>query len=275
MFDAHVHAGPDVVPRFADDADTIAAYRTAGYDGVVLKAHYDCTAARAHTAGRDHGIEVYGGVALNAQTAGINPSAVAAALDQGARVVWMPTADAAAQRAAGLPRLCGLHRELSGATYAIPPLDWSVEQQVYDVLDLIAEADAVLATGHLGARECGWLTGVAGEHGVRRVLLTHPSYTVPAMSARAARDLAESGAHVEVTAFQLLHQSGASPAMLADFVRTVGYSGLVLSSDAGQPDSPPPPEALDLLVDTLARQGLDEGALRAAASDIPHALVAT
>ncbi|MGH3416626.1 MAG: DUF6282 family protein [Actinocrinis sp.] len=274
MFDAHVHAAPDVLPRFADDTDTVSAYEAAGYDGVVLKAHYDCTAGRAHAAGRGRAITVYGGLALNAQTGGVNASAVAAALDQGARVIWMPTADAAAQQAAGLPRLCGLHERLPGHTYSIPPRDFSAEQAVRDVLDLIAQADAVLATGHLGAKEVRWLIGAAREHGVGRVLLTHPSYTVPAMPARLAAELAETGAHVEVTAYQLLHQAGASAETLAAFVRAVGYQRLVLSSDAGQPDSPSPPEALALLVDTLAGQGLDAGALHAAASDLPHALIA-
>ncbi len=44
---------------------------------------------------------------------------------------------------------------------------------------------------------------------------------------------------------------------------------LVLSSDAGQPNSPPPPEALQQLLDELAGQKVDRGLLRAAASSIP------
>jgi TolA-binding protein len=47
----------------------------------------------------------------------------------------------------------------------------------------------------------------------------------------------------------------------------------VLSSDAGQPDSPPAPEALLRLVEALAAEGLDEQALAAAASELPQALV--
>jgi hypothetical protein len=218
-------------------------------------------------------VQVYGGIALNAQVGGVNPSAVAAALDEGARVVWMPTADAATQEAAGLPRLCGLHPRLPGATFSIPPVDRTSESAVGDVLDLIAEADAVLATGHLSTAEVQWLAEQARARGVRRVLLTHPSYTVPAMPAAVAAELAAAGAHVEVTAYQLLHQPGCDAAALAAFVRAVGYHGLVLSSDAGQPDSPSPPEALALLVDTLAAQGLDRGALVAAASDTPQTLV--
>jgi hypothetical protein len=61
--------------------------------------------------------------------------------------------------------------------------------------------------------------------------------------------------------------------MLAEFVRRAGYERVVLSSDAGQPDSPPPPEALIRLVDELAAAGLDRSALLACASEIPERLV--
>jgi hypothetical protein len=47
----------------------------------------------------------------------------------------------------------------------------------------------------------------------------------------------------------------------------------VLSSDAGQPDSSPPPEALHLLIDALAQQGLDRAALLACVTELPEALV--
>jgi len=118
-----------------------------------------------------------------------------------------------------------------------------------------------------------WLLPTARAAGVRRILLTHPSYTVPAMSAGTARELSGAGAFVEITAYQLLHQPGLTDVELAAFVREVGIERVVLASDAGQPDSPPPPQALALLVDRLARQGLDHGALLAAASEIPQQLV--
>jgi hypothetical protein len=141
------------------------------------------------------------------------------------------------------------------------------------IVALIAEHDAVLATGHLSAAEIGWLLPVARAGGVDRLLMTHPGYTVPAMSAAAAAELASLGAFAEVTAYQLLHQPGCDAARLAAFVRTVGCDRIILSSDAGQPDSPAPPQALAMLVDALAGQGLDRSALVACASEAPDRLV--
>ena len=141
------------------------------------------------------------------------------------------------------------------------------------ILEAIAAADAVVATGHLAADEVVWLVGAARSAGVRRVLVTHPTFTVPRLPVAELPGLVALGAHVEITAYQLLHQAGCDAASLAAAVRAVDSERLVLSSDAGQPDSPPAPEALALLVDALVREGLDRTAVEASASVIPQALV--
>ncbi|MFZ0386124.1 MAG: DUF6282 family protein [Solirubrobacteraceae bacterium] len=273
MFDLHVHTAPDVQARFGDDAEIVRLYERAGFSGCVLKGHYDATAGRARAAGRDSSVRVYGALALNQHVGGLNPAAVAAALAMGARVIWMPTTDSHTQETAGLPRLCRVMPQLPTTTYAIPPVDRSTESGVRQIVDLIAEADAVLATGHLSTAETAWLLPVARAAGVRRLLITHPGYTVPAMSATEAAELTAQGAYAEITAFQLLHQRGCSASRLAEFVRAVGTDRIVLSSDAGQPDSPPPPEALSELLEALAGEGLDRGALTACASELPERLV--
>jgi hypothetical protein len=273
VFDLHVHTAPDVQARLLDDREAVAAYERAGFSGCVLKGHYDATAGRAHAAGRGSPVRVYGALALNGHVGGLNPTAVAAALAMGARVIWMPTADAHTQEVAGLPRLSRTQPRITEATYAIPPVDPATEDAVRRIVALVAEADAVLATGHLSTPEIAWLLPIARAGGVRRLMLTHPSWTVPAMPAREASELAGEDALAEITAFQLLHQPGCTAAVLAEFARTVGLERIVLSSDAGQPDSPPPPDALAQLVEALAGEGLDRGALAACASELPERLV--
>lgn len=273
MFDLHVHPAPDVWQRYDDDIGIVRLYEQAGFTGCVLKSHYDNTAGRAQAAGHGLRLRVYGALALNQQVGGLNPAAVAAALAFGARIIWMPTTDAHSQQTAGLPRLCATLPQLATTTYAIPPVDWTTETAVRQIVALIAEADAVLATGHLSTTETTWLLPVARAGGVRRLLITHPGYTVPAMSAAEAAALTEHGAYAEITAYQLLHQPGCDATQLAAFARTIGYDRLILSSDAGQPDSPAPPQALQQLIDALAAQGLDRSALEASASDMPERLV--
>ena len=271
MFDSHVHASPDVVDRLGDDTQVARAYDVADFSGFVLKAHYESTVGRARAAAQLTGRTVYGGLALNQHTGGINPSAVAATLASGGRVIWMPTADAHTQGAAGLPRLCDLEPRLPTHSYAIPPVNPHAREATDAVLALIADHDAVLATGHLSGDECRWLAERATYFGITRLVLTHPSYTVPGLDPGPIRVLVDAGGHAEITAYQLLHQPGCTPAMLAEVARAAGPR-LILSSDAGQPDSPPPAEALLFLIDTLADEGLDRGWLEAAASTTPTAL---
>ncbi|SDY72632.1 hypothetical protein SAMN05661080_04412 [Modestobacter sp. DSM 44400] len=273
MFDSHVHAGPDVVDRIGDDAEVAGAYALADFSGFVLKAHYESTVGRAYAASRSSGQTVYGGVALNQHCGGINPSAAAAALGAGGRVVWMPTADAHTQHTADLPRLCDHVPQIGSHSYAVPPVDTRATEATESVLALIADHDAVLATGHLSGDECRWLSERARFYGIGRLMFTHPSYTVPGLAPSAVRALVESGGHAEITTYQLLHQPGCTPAMLAR-VAEAASDQLILSSDAGQPDSPSPPEALVLLIDVLAGEGLDRGRLEAAASTVPESLLA-
>lgn len=271
MFDSHVHAAPDIVDRIGDDTQVARAYDLADFSGFVLKAHYESTVGRARAVAELTGRAVYGGIALNQHTGGINPGAVAAALASGGRVVWMPTADAHTQKAAGLPRLCDRDPRLPAHSYAVPPVNPEAQEATDLVLALIADHDAVLATGHLSGEECRWLSERARFFGITRLMFTHPSYTVPGLSPAEVRTLVADGGCAEITTYQLLHQHGCSPSMLAQVANAAGPR-LILSSDAGQPNSPSPPEALLLLIDTLAAEGLDRKWLEAAASTTPTSL---
>jgi hypothetical protein len=279
MFDLHVHSAPDVVDRLGDDVDLAGWYGDAGAAGFVLKSHFESTVGRAALLRHTSGLEVYGGIALNAQAGGLNPAAVAVALAMGGRVVWMPTVHARSEASPGAGpggdpgSLAEFSARLTAGSFAAPPVDWAAQVPLTRIFELIAEADAVLATGHLSGAEVAWLIPAASAAGVRRILLTHPSFTHPAISAEEASTLTDGGALAEVTAYQLLHQEGCDASFLAAFIRRVGPDRVVLSSDAGQPDSPRPPVALQQLIDALAGEGLDRARLDAMASEVPHRLV--
>jgi len=268
VFDLHVHSAPCVLPRLTDDAGVVALYEQAGFSGCVLKGHYEPTAGRAVAAGAGSRVAVHGAIVLNEPVGGLNPHAVAAALELGARVVWMPTLDAREHRLRGLPLPAAA---VEGAALAIPPVEPAAEPAVRRILALVAEADAVVATGHLSAAECGWLVRAARRAGVRRVMLTHPNYGVPAMSHSETEELCELGAVAEITAYELL--KGGDAERLAGLAGRLGPSRCVLSSDTGQPENPPPPEALALLVERLVAAGLDPQAAQAMACETPERLV--
>ena len=98
VIDIHAHTAPDSTARSIDAIDRAKLAKQRGMRGLVLKNHYESTAALAYVVRKEvPGIEVFGGIDLNRSVGGINPAAVGRMiLMQGGwgRVVWMPTFDA-------------------------------------------------------------------------------------------------------------------------------------------------------------------------------------
>ena len=260
MIDLHVHAAPCLLPRKGSDLEIARRFAAADYAGFALKAHYESTVGRAAAVAEATGIEVWGGVVLNRAAGGINPDVVTATLAAGGRIVWMPTVDAAGHEAAGLPRV----RTGARADLAVSPLERASEEAVRAIIRLIADADAALATGHLTAGEAEWLVPLALGLGVRRVIVTHGSWRVPALGVERLLRLAELGAIVEITAIQ--HLDGSStPAELAELARRLGGERCILTSDAGQVANDWPDRVLadfaepDKMVTTTPRSLVDPG----------------
>ena len=102
-------------------------------------------------------------------------------------------------------------------------------------------------------------------------MLTHPNYGVPAMSHSETEELCALGAVAEITAYELLQ--GGDAERLAGLAGRLGPARCLLSSDTGQPENPPPPQALALLVERLVAAGLDPQAAQAMAWETPEQLV--
>jgi len=71
--------------------------------------------------------------------------------------------------------------------------------EALEVLALAAEHDVLVATGHLSAGEVGELVRSASAAGVRRLLVQHPCFPVPALAADGLEPLVRAGAAVELT----------------------------------------------------------------------------
>ncbi len=100
-YDLHVHVEPDVMRRQVTDLELARRCRDVGLAGFALKSHYVPTAERAAVLNQVLGgdVRVLGALTLNASVGGLNPIAVEIAAREGARILWMPTLDAANHRA--------------------------------------------------------------------------------------------------------------------------------------------------------------------------------
>src|SRR5512144_3404856 len=77
VIDIHAHSGPDSTARSIDAIDLAKLAKARGMRGLVLKNHYESTAALAYVVRKEvPGIEIFGGIDLNLTVGGINPAAV-------------------------------------------------------------------------------------------------------------------------------------------------------------------------------------------------------
>jgi hypothetical protein len=237
MADLHAHAAPSLLPRHGDDRATVAAERAVGFSTVVLKAHEGSTVERAAVAGDG----VYGGLVLNSPAGGANADAVEVAARLGGRVVWMPTVSARTHKAGASSPELSVHRG-----FELRPVDvitnGSLLPAWFDVLDVVARHDLLLASGHLSADETVVLFREAKRRGVQRLLVNHPKMAFLHWTDQASAALRELDTHLEL---------GILPDLLGDadhssLTLTHSYptSLLVFGGDLGHAHHPPPATAV-------------------------------
>src|SRR5215813_5771281 len=158
-YDLQVHVAPDVIERRTDDIDLARDFLARGLSGFVLKSHYVPTAERAKVVRRAvPGIEAYGAITLNHSVGGLNPVALEIAGRSGAKIVWMPTVDAANETAGRLdglntklPFWAKIQRELAAEGISPAPLspitsEGNVSEATKLCLERIAKHNMILAT---------------------------------------------------------------------------------------------------------------------------------
>jgi hypothetical protein len=260
-YDLHVHSSPDLFPRIADDRTMVADAAARGFAGVVMKNHFEGTASRAKlAAGTAGSLKVYGSLVLNRYVGGINPHAVQAALKLGARVVWMPTLDAACHRRAfgfggGFPaQESGLETTSEGLRIVD---NGRLMPEAREVMALCREQGAALATGHVSLEEIAALVAEAEGQGFRKLILTHPYDRAPGLTLDQVRALARPHVRVEFVFCSITPRwAFTDAATIAHCIRTIGPGRVVISSDGGQVHNPMPADGYGRFVNLLHGEGI-------------------
>ena len=262
--DLHIHAAPDIVPRLMNDLELARSAADAGMAAIVLKSHHMPTADRAQIAqGVVPGVKLFGGLALNVPCCGgLNPEAVKVALRMGARIVWLPTLSAANHIERTRERVTGNLGVMSQgfASRPAPVLDddGHVRPELQEILSLIAQSEAILATGHLSVPEINAVVDAAVAAGVRRILVNHPELWLIGMGVDEQRKLAAKGVMFE-RCIRSVTSKGAepsSPQFIADQIKAVGVQSTVMATDYGQVDSPPPADGLLWYIERMLECGI-------------------
>jgi hypothetical protein len=172
----------------------------------------------------------------------------------GAKQIWMPTRDALNHRRH--------FQEPGGIT--VFNQDGKLSGAVEEILQAIAQSDCILGTGHLGPEETYSLVERASGLGVRRILITHPEWGPTFHSCAMQRKLVSFPAVMFERCFvSTTHLCGFVPfETIEEAISDVGVGRTILSTDLGQPETPPPVEGLRLYAERLRASGFSADDVR-------------
>lgn len=264
VLDMHVHTHPDVFGRNMDDIDLANLAKARGMRGFVIKNHISETASRAALVMKVvPGLEVFGGIVLNNAVGGINPNAVEwmhRFYGSRGKVVWLPTFESDKHvKTFGKPTDQGIVVAPGGKV--LPAME--------DVLKIIARENLLLATGHVHPEEIVAVVRRGKELGVKNMIITHGLTNVPGLSMAQAKQVVADGAVIEVCFLQfqagpnaplpfLVHWTQIGAKQVAQAIKELGASGLVVSTDLGQSSNMVHPDGVEAAIAAMKREGISD-----------------
>ena len=267
--DMHAHTHPALFRRPLDDVDLAQVARDYGMRGFVLKDHDSQTTGRAYyvsrlvpgdRAFRGHRAQPLGGRHQPPRRAGGHPLRGQGHLDAQQPLQYHMEYFGIAD----YPQLGRPKKQLPGPGVTVLDEAGQLTQEALTILDLVAEADVCLATGHLRIDEVRLLQDEAVKRGVREVPL-HACQLGP----RAPGPRRPARAHGQGRLRRVRgHLVGLADVLRAEPHRARGVdqrrsdrTGLILSSDLGQFSAAPHPEGIRMAVASLLDYGVKPEAL--------------
>jgi hypothetical protein len=263
--DTRVHSSPDSEERSIDADDLARIAKEKGMRGLVLKNHWESTAALAYMVRKQvPGIEIFGGIVLNKSVGGINLEAVKSMTRMKGgwgRVVWLPTFDSeiSAKNLNAVQARSGDRRQLMGPTVAVSK-DGHLLPSVLELIDFMAQHhELVLETGHISAEEALLVVHEAHQRGVGHIVVTGANDLLVDLTIPQMQQAAHDGAYLEfayTNAFGPTEQRTMSE--FVEAIRMVGPKSCILATNFGSVQNKYPlhPQALLDFMTALHKEGI-------------------
>ena len=267
--DMHVHGYPEALVDTGWDFGWMAkqAY-DAGMRAIVCKSMHSDTAPMVYFIQQiiekyakekdeePHPFNAYGGVVLNWSVGGLNPVAVETSLKLGAKIIWLPSHDAAHHM-----------RVLEETTKGIEMLDGNDNPvpELIEIFKLVAKHDVILDLDHTGTKERFIMTEQAQKYGVKKILLTHPQWSVNRMSIDQMAEISKLGAYIGLylySAFPHFNNPTCDRTEVLKIIEKVGPEKCVMATDFGSMLNPPPLEGMKLYIRLLLAMGVSENDIK-------------
>lgn len=264
-FELHCHPSPSIFPRRQNDWEFADDLIAAGMSGGIIKSHEASTVDRATLVRAKYPeLHIYGGLVCNYFTGGLSSSAVDVAIRSGAKIIWMPTFSSKAHQehfAQKSGRLFSSDKPLRHPEQGIEiwDEDKNIRIEVREILELIADADVILATGHLSVEEVAVLVDAAFEQKVEKVLIQHPDMSIAKIPVELQQKFVRKGAFLEKCYMACSQDfNDLTVAEMAHNIRVFGAESCVLVTDYGQIHNPPPIAGLSKFVGSLQKVGIGD-----------------
>ena len=278
--DLHIHIGPDVLERYYDSIDLAMEALQAGMDGIVLKDQLCPSMFKAALTEKIvPDIKTFGSIVLNETCGGLSSRSVQYALKAGAKVVWLPTVDAKYCYQKGMSghwiQRVNKRNAFGGVNPQYTVIDDTNEcvNVVKEILGLVKEHNAILASGHISPQECIAVLEANKNIGAN-VIITHPNLWFDDFNVKNLKKMVELNATLELTMGGLSPNRGHGDLyeMIA-VIQEVGYENCILATDAGSIDSPSPPQELRSFCYLLRSAGISENQVEIMVRDNTRRLV--
>ncbi len=266
--DVHVHTNPHLFPQnhLQDVVGLCTDAKAAGMRALAIKDVGVPTTGTAYVVSRiGPGIPVYGTYVMNLANGGINPRGVQVALHHGdgAKIVYFPTGDTLNHLRYRQKFYAGINLPLQEEQAITAMRDGQVVPEVRDVIALVKERGACLATAHLSAQESHVVVKEARAQGLEKIIISHARWAMTRLTLEDLKTFARLGCFIEfefslmMPLMYFVHgEAPADPRDLAATMRAVGIDQCFIASDLGQLYSPSPVEGLRTYVAILLKCGL-------------------
>lgn len=281
--DCHIHIGPDDSPRYSDSITLAREASERGMTAIVVKDHLSPSVQKAVLTSKVvPEIKVFGGIALNHTTGGLDPRSVISSLRTGGKYIWMPTVDAAycmSKAASGHWIKEYVHKKSFG--YKVEGIslfqDGSssrLRAEVGEILKVAADYDAVVSSGHISPEECLSLAEEAVRLGFRKLAICHPNAWLDDFAPEILDQLAGAGCFLELSfgVCSPLH-GRQDPHEIAAVIKRVGAKHCVMITDYGQVETFSPVEGMRVFCEIMLRCGISREDIYLMTRDNPRFLL--
>ena len=245
--DTHIHTAPDIIPRIQTDIGAALNAQQEKMHSIVIKSHHEPTSGRAKIASEVSGFPVFGGVVLNQSVGGLNPQTVKASAELGGKFVWFPT-----------------------ISYSNIKMDWD---KIEEIIQIAADNEMVIATGHLKPVDIFNLIDKAKSHGIWRIIVNHPLTGVVGASIDEQVEMA-SNAYLEHCYVACMEKhDNLDPVKISNSIKRIGYKRCLMATDFGQIHNPLPVEGMKLFVKAMLDNGISIDMIRKMCVENPQKII--